>query len=188
VVESWNSANRFIFYGRAGELSSNRRDDQELAMLALHLLQISLFYLNTRMIQDVLRDAEWRARLTAEDYRGLTPLIYGHVNPTAHSTSTCPHACPSWRQRLCEDDARTYLIAFSALQGTNVGTPPICGDHHKPGARLPSQAGHLFWPSPDTSVRTSDRGRHLAPASALGATDGRLSSSSASAVSSPSAC
>ncbi|NTU84880.1 MAG: transposase, partial [Chloroflexales bacterium] len=81
VVENWNSANSFIFYGRAGELSSNRRDDQELAMLALHLLQISLVYVNTLMIQDVLRDAEWRARLTAEDYRGLTPLVYGHVNP-----------------------------------------------------------------------------------------------------------
>jgi TnpA family transposase len=81
VVENWNSANSFIFYGRAGELSSNRRDDQELAMLALQLLQISLVYVNTLMIQDVLRDAAWRARLTAEDYRGLTPLIYSHVNP-----------------------------------------------------------------------------------------------------------
>jgi TnpA family transposase len=81
VVENWNSANSFIFYGRAGELSSNRRDDQELAMLALHLLQISLVYVNTLMIQDVLRDLEWRARLTTEDYRGLTPLIYSHVNP-----------------------------------------------------------------------------------------------------------
>jgi TnpA family transposase len=81
VVENWNSANSFIFYGRAGELSSNRRDDQEIAMLALHLLQISMVYVNTLMIQDVLRDTAWRARLTTEDYRGLTPLIYGHVNP-----------------------------------------------------------------------------------------------------------
>ena len=50
-------------------------------MLALHLLQISLVYVNTLMIQDVLRDPVWLARLTAEDYRGLTPLIYSHVNP-----------------------------------------------------------------------------------------------------------
>lgn len=81
VVENWNSANSFIFYGRHGEISSNRREDQEIAMLALHLLQISLVYVNTLMIQDVLRDQTWLARLTPEDYRALTPLIYSHVNP-----------------------------------------------------------------------------------------------------------
>jgi TnpA family transposase len=81
VVENWNSANSFIFYGRHGETASNRREDQEIAMLALHLLQISLVYVNTLMIQDVLRDPVWLARLTAEDYRGLPPLIYSHVNP-----------------------------------------------------------------------------------------------------------
>jgi hypothetical protein len=37
-------------------------------MLALHLLQISLVYVNTLMIQDVLRDPVWLARLTAEDW------------------------------------------------------------------------------------------------------------------------
>jgi hypothetical protein len=46
-----------------------------------NLLQISLVYVNTLMIQDVLRDPGWLARLTAEDYRALTPLIYSHVNP-----------------------------------------------------------------------------------------------------------
>lgn len=81
VVENWNSANSFIFYGRHGEIATNRREDQEIAMLALHLLQISLVYVNTLMIQDVLRDPGWLARLTAEDYRALTPLIYSHVNP-----------------------------------------------------------------------------------------------------------
>jgi len=81
VVENWNSANSFIFFGRYGELSSNRREDQEIAMLALHLLQICLVYVNTLVIQDVLRDRAWMDRLTAEDLRGLTRLIYGHVNP-----------------------------------------------------------------------------------------------------------
>jgi hypothetical protein len=50
-------------------------------MLALHLLQISLVYINTLMIQRVLAEPAWSGRLTAEDLRGLTPLIYGHVNP-----------------------------------------------------------------------------------------------------------
>jgi hypothetical protein len=31
----------------------------------------------------------------------------------------------------------------------------LARDHHKPGARLPAEAEHLFCSSPDTSVRTS---------------------------------
>ncbi len=68
-------------YGKGGEFASNRLDDQELSMLALHLLQISLVYVNTLMVQEVLAEGEWTARLTKEDYRGLTPLFYSHVNP-----------------------------------------------------------------------------------------------------------
>ena len=59
VVENWNSANLFIHYGRGGEFTSNRMDDQEISMLALHLLQISLVYMNTLMVQDVLKDEAW---------------------------------------------------------------------------------------------------------------------------------
>lgn len=50
-------------------------------MLALHLLQASLVYVNTRMMQSVLVEPKWSRRLTPEDYRGLTPLIYAHINP-----------------------------------------------------------------------------------------------------------
>jgi TnpA family transposase len=81
VVENWNGANTFIFYGKGGEFSSNRLDDQEVSMLALHLLQISMVYINTLMVQEVLAEEEWTRRLTREDYRGLTPLFYSHVNP-----------------------------------------------------------------------------------------------------------
>jgi TnpA family transposase len=81
VVENWNSANGFIFYGRAGEFATNQREDAEVAMLCLHLLQISLVYINTLMLQRVLAEPNWGARLTAEDLRALTPLIYTNVNP-----------------------------------------------------------------------------------------------------------
>ena len=47
VIENWNSANSFIHYGKGGEFASNRLDDQEISMLALHLLQISMVYINT---------------------------------------------------------------------------------------------------------------------------------------------
>ncbi|MER8435962.1 Tn3 family transposase [Mesorhizobium sp. M1312] len=81
VVENWNSATSFVFFGKGGEIASNRLDDQEISVLALHLLQSSLVYVNTRMMQSVLSEPKWSARLTPEDYRGLTPLIYGRVNP-----------------------------------------------------------------------------------------------------------
>lgn len=81
VVENWNSANAFIFYGKGGEVATNRLEDQELSVLSLHLLQICLVYVNTLMIQDILREPVWLARLQPEDFRALTPLIYSHINP-----------------------------------------------------------------------------------------------------------
>jgi len=81
VIENWNSANSFIFFGRHGEISTNRLDSQEIAILSLHLLQISMVFINTLMLQEVLGSPSWENKLTQEDYRGLTPLFYGHVNP-----------------------------------------------------------------------------------------------------------
>jgi TnpA family transposase len=81
VVENWNSANSFIFYGKSGEISTNRIEDQELSVLSLHLLQNCLVYINTLMIQQVLSERKWYDMMTPEDFRALTPLIYNHVNP-----------------------------------------------------------------------------------------------------------
>jgi TnpA family transposase len=81
VVENWNSANGFVFFGKSGEIATNRVDEQEISVLALHLLQASLVYVNTRMMQSVLSESKWADRMTVEDYRGMTPLIYGHINP-----------------------------------------------------------------------------------------------------------
>ena len=81
VIENWNGANDFIFYGRGSEITTNQREDQETAMLCLHLLQICLVYINTLLIQQVLAEPGWANRLTKEDLRALTPLFYSHVNP-----------------------------------------------------------------------------------------------------------
>ncbi|GMU26342.1 MAG: hypothetical protein AMXMBFR16_12470 [Candidatus Uhrbacteria bacterium] len=81
VVESWNSVNSFIFYGKGGEIATNRLDDQEVTMLCLHLLQSSLVYINTLLLQQVLADQAWVKRLTAADQRALTPLFFSHINP-----------------------------------------------------------------------------------------------------------
>jgi TnpA family transposase len=81
VIENWNSANDFIFFGKGGEIATNRVEDQELAILSLHLLQISLVYINTLMIQQVFTDPTWWERMKPDDLRALTPLMYAHITP-----------------------------------------------------------------------------------------------------------
>jgi len=81
VVEQWNSANDFIFFARRGEMVSNRREDHEVSMLSLHLLQNCMVYINTLMLQKILSQPHWQGRLTPRDLRALTPLIWEHVNP-----------------------------------------------------------------------------------------------------------
>ena len=81
VVESWNRANSVIFYGKGGDIATNRRDEQETAVLCLRILQAAMVYVNTLMLQDVLADPDWAAVLNAEDQRGLTPLFWTHVLP-----------------------------------------------------------------------------------------------------------
>ena len=64
VIVNRNSANNFIFFGKGVEMASNRADDLEISMLALQLLQLSLVYLNTLRIQQVLAESAWADRLT----------------------------------------------------------------------------------------------------------------------------
>ena len=81
VVENWNSANDKIYYGREGVITGDDREHAEVSMLALHLLQSSLVFINTQLLQAVLRDPAWAGKLTEEDRRGLSPLFWSHVNP-----------------------------------------------------------------------------------------------------------
>ena len=81
VVESWNRANAVICYGRGQEISTNRREEAEMTALCLRILQASLVYVNTLMLQDVLADEAWSALLGEADRRGLTPLFWQHVRP-----------------------------------------------------------------------------------------------------------
>ncbi len=81
VSEWWNATNSFVFFGKSGEISTNRLEDQEVSVLSLHLLQICLVYVNTLMIQRVLREPDWSSRMTSQDLSALTPLIFHHINP-----------------------------------------------------------------------------------------------------------
>ncbi|MFC3834403.1 Tn3 family transposase [Deinococcus rufus] len=62
VIESWNSASGFILYGKGGELTSHRVNDQRSRLLVLHLLQVSLM--------DGPENAAWPGRVTAAAVSG----------------------------------------------------------------------------------------------------------------------
>ena len=68
VVENWNSANAVVYYGKDSALTGTDREHAEVSMLALHLLQSALVYVNTLLLQNVLDDPAWpggcRARST----------------------------------------------------------------------------------------------------------------------------
>ena len=81
VVERLNSVMSFIFYGKEGEISTNKAEEQALSVTCLHLLQVCMVYINTLIIQDILSDKIWFNKLTLEDKRAITPLIHAHINP-----------------------------------------------------------------------------------------------------------
>jgi TnpA family transposase len=81
VVEAFNGANSVIYYGKGGEIASNHKEEQEMSVLGLRILQAALVYVNTLMLQDVLAESKWADTLTPEDRRGLTPLFWQHVLP-----------------------------------------------------------------------------------------------------------
>lgn len=81
MVENYNGVNDYIHFGKSGELASNRREEQELSMLCLHILQSCLAFVNTLMLQDVLAEPEWADMLGDADRRGLTPLFTSNMTP-----------------------------------------------------------------------------------------------------------
>ncbi|MEV4250936.1 Tn3 family transposase [Streptosporangium canum] len=56
------------------------REHVEVSALALHLVQAAIVYLNTRMVQIVLAEPKWSAKLTDADRRGLSALFWTHLN------------------------------------------------------------------------------------------------------------
>lgn len=62
-----------------------------MSLLCLHLLQASMVYINTLMIQQVLEEPGWSKRMTPRDLAALSPLITQHINPYGHgrAPTTC---------------------------------------------------------------------------------------------------
>ena len=86
VVENWNSANTDLFYGSSGTLGGSDSEHQEVSMLFLHLLQSALVFINTLLVQSVLKDPAWQRKMTAADGEAC-PRCSGPT-PTSTEPST----------------------------------------------------------------------------------------------------
>ncbi|WP_371813395.1 Tn3 family transposase [Ruegeria sp. HKCCA4008] len=92
---------------------------------ALHLLQASLVYVNTRMVQSVLSEPGWATRLSERDYHGLTPLIYSPSIRMAGSmlTWTSGSTLGRWPPDLCV--TKGYTLRRQAGMSQMNGQPLI---------------------------------------------------------------
>jgi len=70
-----------FFCGKDSGLTGEDREHQEVSMLALHLLQSAMVLVNTMLLQNVLEDTAWSARLGPADRRALSPLFWTNINP-----------------------------------------------------------------------------------------------------------
>jgi TnpA family transposase len=81
VIENWNGANDFIFYGSGGKFETNNPEKMEISMLCLHLLQNCLILINTILLEQTIEQKKLYDLLSEEDKRAITPLFHRHVNP-----------------------------------------------------------------------------------------------------------
>jgi TnpA family transposase len=75
IVENWNSMMGFVRFAHRIEFRTNSIDEIELNALCLHLIQLSITYINMICIQNIAPEIN----VTAEDKVSL--VFYKHINP-----------------------------------------------------------------------------------------------------------
>jgi len=80
VMENWNGATKFTYFGRGGAFTSNKMEEMQISTQALQLLQNSMVYVNTRLFQSVLDRPEWKDKVGEVDLGRISPLICDHIN------------------------------------------------------------------------------------------------------------
>jgi TnpA family transposase len=144
VAESWNAGNAVIHYGKGGDIPGNRRDEQELTVLCLRVLQASISYLNTLLIQDVLADGH--LELTGEDQRAGLPGPGNHFREHGRSAGGLPAGAA--RGAVGGRDPAHLLLQGARLPHLAGGRRRRRGSAHPAaaaglgGARLPHPPGH----------------------------------------------
>jgi Tn3 transposase DDE domain len=129
VIESWNGANDFILYGRGGEIATNRLEDQEATMLALHLLQNCMVYVNTLMLQRRARRADLAGAHGGQRAAGNDTALLGPCEPlrhlpARHDRPPTPRSAYVGRPRRPATAARRLTLRgtrYFAFSDTNVG-------------------------------------------------------------------
>jgi len=82
------------------------------------MIQLSLVYINTLMIQQVLAEPAWAERLNAQDLRASPRLSTATSILTAASVSICIRACPSIRPVSAHSLPGTQmLLVYDQLTG-----------------------------------------------------------------------
>ncbi|MTE15791.1 Tn3 family transposase [Nocardia aurantiaca] len=87
VVESWNSANTVVFYGKGSQLTRADHEHAEASMLALRLLQSAMVHINPLLLQAVLEDPQFHDLISDNERRAPSPLFRSNTTPTAGSSS-----------------------------------------------------------------------------------------------------
>jgi hypothetical protein len=83
-------------------------------MLSLHLLQVSLVYVNTLMIQEVLKEREWLGRLTAAEPPGA---VAAEVATHQSLWNLRPQYERTPAVRVGHGIPRRYFAGFSTFAG-----------------------------------------------------------------------
>jgi len=98
VVETWNSGNGVVFYGKNSEFASPDRENAEISMLALHLLQSgSTWTLGSNSPQRQTRRSRRPSRGCDRRSRGSRPAWRRsprHCARASHTSAARPTASP----------------------------------------------------------------------------------------------
>jgi hypothetical protein len=89
-----------IFYGKNGDLATNRRYEQEMSVLCLRILQAALVYVNTLTLQDILADPDWEDA-PALRTKGEAARLVGSANQskTRSGDAAIVRSTCSWTMR-----------------------------------------------------------------------------------------
>ncbi len=122
VVESWNRANAIIFYGKGGDIATNRRDEQEMAVACLRILQAALVYVFSEpdlgrgcRNRTVVRGVHWtafigRPRKATSRSMAEASSATGWAGPKRPSRG-CVESCWRAKVRACSANSSDRLAA-----------------------------------------------------------------------------
>lgn len=100
------------------------KEHQEVSMLCLHLLQSALVFINTLLIQSVLKDPAWQQKMTDADKRGLSPLFWSNAN----LYGTTDRVSPGWAAAAILPNAwRSRAGILEVVAGSSNSSTPSAG-------------------------------------------------------------